>query len=315
MRKRLISIIVPCFNEESALPEYFKAMQKMFLNLEEKRENFTHEYIFIDDGSKDSTLNEMESLAVQEPDQVHFISFSRNFGKEAAFLAGLRAAKGDYIAVMDVDLQDPPEMIPEMLKGIVDEGYDMVGSKRVDRSGEPLVRSFFAKFFYKFVNRISDTKIVEGVRDYRLMTRQVVDAILSMPETNRFSKGIFSWVGFKTKYLPYKNVVREEGKSRFTFWKLLNYSLDGIIDFSELPLTLASFVGIISCFLAIIAMIFVIVRRLIFGDPVSGWASLVTIILFIGGIQLFCIGIVGKYIGRIYLETKHRPIYVIKKKK
>lgn len=310
---KLISIVIPCFNEANNILNYYTAMEAMYEDL--KSRDLAHEYIFIDDGSSDATLAKIEKLQEKDPAQVHYISFSRNFGKEAAFLAGLRASKGDYIAVMDVDLQDPPEMLPQMLHGILEEGYDVVGCRRIDRSGEPRLRSFFAKLFYKFINLISKTKMIDGVRDYRLMTRQVVTAILQMTEYNRFSKGIFSWVGFKTKYLPYKNVARKEGNSHFNFWKLLNYSLDAIVDFSDVPLGVASFTGIASCILAIFAMIFVIFRRLIFGDPVSGWASLVTIILFIGGIQLFCLGIVGKYIGRIYLETKQRPNYIIKKRK
>lgn len=312
---KLISIVIPCFNESGNISPYYLAMEKMYHKLQSQRDYLNHEYIFVDDGSSDETLDEIEKLQEKDPSQVHYISFSRNFGKEAAFLAGLQASKGDYVAVMDVDLQDPPEMLPMMVNGIMDEGYDIVGCRRIDRSGEPIIRSFFAKLFYKFINLISKTKMVDGVRDYRLMTRQVVNAILQMTEYNRFSKGIFSWVGFKTKYLPYKNIERKSGKSHFNFWKLLNYSLDGIVDFSDVPLSIASFVGIGSCILAILGIVFVIIRRLIFGDPVSGWASLVTIILFIGGIQLFCLGIVGKYIGRIYLEVKHRPNYVIKKKK
>ncbi|BDR58823.1 glycosyltransferase family 2 protein [Xylocopilactobacillus apicola] len=315
MKQKLISIIIPCYNEALNISTYFNAMQEMFSQIPNDQVEYHHEYIFIDDGSKDNTLKEIDQLQSIDPTEVHYISFARNFGKEAAFLAGLEAAKGDYVAVMDVDLQDPPEMLPEMLNGINEEGYDVVGCRRVDRSGEPPIRSFFAQAFYKFINRISSTKIVEGARDYRLMTRQVVDAILQMPEYNRFSKGIFSWVGFKTKYLPYQNVTRNAGETHFTFSKLLRYSLDGIVDFSDLPLSLASFVGLLTFALSIVAMIFVIVRRLMFGDRVSGWASLVTIILFIGGLQLFCLGIVGKYIGRIYLETKRRPVYIIKKKK
>jgi glucosyltransferase len=315
MQEKLISIVVPCYNEALSVPLYFVAMQKMFKEFGESNPEYKHEYIFVDDGSNDDTLKELDKLQERDPGEVHYISFSRNFGKEAAFLAGLRAAKGDLVAVMDVDLQDPPSMIPEMVEGIVEEGYDVVGCRRVDRTGEPAIRSLFSGLFYKFINRISSTKMEEGVRDFRLMTRQVIESILAMPEYNRFSKGIFSWVGFNTKYLPYQNIVREAGETHFTFWKLFKYSLDGIVDFSDLPLSLASFIGILSFILSIIAMIFVIVRRILFGDSVSGWASLVSIILFMGGLQLFCLGIVGKYIARIYLETKHRPIYVIKKEK
>ena len=308
---KTISLVVPCFNEEETLPLFYKALQQVKPALR----GAALEYWFVNDGSRDNTLVELRQLQQKDPQQVHYISFSRNFGKEAALYAGLQATTGDYVAVMDADLQDPPEQLTEMLAGIEDEGYDVVGTRRVNREGEPAIRSFFSNAFYWFINKISSTPIQSGVRDFRLMTRQVVDAILAMPEYNRFSKGIFSWVGFKTKYLSYQNRDRVAGSTSWSFWKLFSYSLDGIVDFSDAPLVLASFIGIASFIVALLAMIFIIVRKMIFGDPVMGWASLASIVLMIGGLQLFCLGIVGKYIGNIYLEAKHRPIYIIKEKK
>lgn len=308
---KTISLVVPCFNEEETLPLFYKALQQVKPTLR----GAALEYWFVNDGSRDQTLAELRKLQQKDPQQVHYISFSRNFGKEAALYAGLQATTGDYVAVMDADLQDPPEQLAEMLAGIEDDGYDVVGTRRVDREGEPAIRSFFSNAFYWFINKISSTPIENGVRDFRLMTRQVVDAILSMAEYNRFSKGIFSWVGFKTKYLTYQNRDRVAGSTSWSFWKLFSYSIDGIVDFSDAPLVLASFIGIASFIVALLAMIFIIVRKLIFGDPVIGWASLASIVLMIGGLQLFCLGILGKYIGNIYLEAKHRPIYIIKEKK
>ncbi|PIO87228.1 glycosyltransferase [Loigolactobacillus backii] len=273
------------------------------------------EYWFINDGSRDSTLDKLKQLQQNDPEHVHYISFSRNFGKESALYAGLQAATGDYVAVMDADLQDPPELLPTMLAGIQDEHYDIVGTKRTDRKGEPPIRSFFSNLFYRLINHISNTPILNGVRDFRLMTRQVVDAILAMKEYRRFSKGIFSWVGFNTKYLPYENHDRIAGKTSWSFGKLFKYSLDGIVAFSELPLSIASFVGFFSFIIAIIALFFIVIRQLVFGDSVAGWASIVSIMIMVGGLQLLCLGIVGKYIGNIYLEVKNRPIYIIKEKK
>ena len=283
--------------------------------LEKEREflvNADIEYIFVNDGSNDNTLNVLRSLAKEDKERVKFISFSRNFGKEAGLYAGLQQATGDYVAVMDVDLQDPPEMLPEMLQIIREEEYDCVGTRRVSRDGEPPIRSFFARQFYRIINNISETEIVDGARDYRLMTRQMVNAILSMEEYNRFSKGIFSWVGFDTKYLEYKNQERVAGETSWSFWSLFKYSLDGIVAFSELPLAFASFVGFFSFLAAMIAMVVIVIRTLLLNDPTSGWPSLVCFILAIGGLQLFCLGILGKYLGKTYLETKKRPIYIVK---
>ncbi|PLS36905.1 glycosyltransferase [Carnobacterium maltaromaticum] len=308
MKTELISIVVPCFNEEESIPLFYAALEK-------EREflvNADIEYIFVNDGSKDNTLNVLRSLAKEDKERVKFISFSRNFGKEAGLYAGLQQATGDYVAVMDVDLQDPPEMLPEMLQIIREEEYDCVGTRRVSRDGEPPIRSFFARQFYRIINNISETEIVDGARDYRLMTRQMVNAILSMEEYNRFSKGIFSWVGFDTKYLEYKNQERVAGETSWSFWSLFKYSLDGIVAFSELPLAFASFVGFFSFLAAMIAMVVIVIRTLLLNDPTSGWPSLVCFILAIGGFQLFCLGILGKYLGKTYLETKKRPIYIVK---
>lgn len=308
MKTELISIVVPCFNEEESIPLFYARLEK-------EREflvNADIEYIFVNDGSNDNTLNVLRSLAKEDKERVKFISFSRNFGKEAGLYAGLQQATGDYVAVMDVDLQDPPEMLPEMLQIIREEEYDCVGTRRVSRDGEPPIRSFFARQFYRIINNISETEIVDGARDYRLMTRQMVNAILSMEEYNRFSKGIFSWVGFDTKYLEYKNQERVAGETSWSFWSLFKYSLDGIVAFSELPLAFASFVGFFSFLAAMIAMVVIVIRTLLLNDPTSGWPSLVCFILAIGGLQLFCLGILGKYLGKTYLETKKRPIYIVK---
>ncbi|MEG0268468.1 MAG: glycosyltransferase family 2 protein [Carnobacterium sp.] len=303
-----ITIVVPCFNEEAALPLFYE-------ELENTRKNLTQadiEYIFIDDGSQDQTLNVIKKLANKDQERVRYLSFSRNFGKEAALYAGLQHATGDYIAVMDADLQDPPELLPEMLSMLREKTYDCIGTRRVTRDGEPPVRSFFSKQFYKWMNRISDTEFIDGSRDYRLMTKRMVEAVLSVSEVNRFSKGIFSWVGFDTYYLSYNNKERIAGETSWSFWGLFNYSLDAIINFSDLPLTFASFVGLLSFFISILFLIFIVIRALIFGDPTAGWPSLVTITLAIGGLQLFCLGIVGKYLGKTYLETKKRPLYIVK---
>lgn len=302
----MLSVIVPCYNEEEAIPLFFTEMEKV-----KEAINYDFEYIFINDGSEDQTLDRLRELARQYR-YVRYLSFSRNFGKEAALYAGLRAAKGDLVTVMDVDLQDPPELLPKMIEMIETKGIDCVGTRRANRKGEPPIRSFFAKKFYQLINRISDTEMVDGARDYRLMTRQMVDAILELTEHNRFSKGLFSWVGFDTEYITFENRERVAGKTSWSFWQLLNYSIDGIVNFSDAPLNIASFVGAFSCVASGIAMIFIIVRALLFGDPTAGWPSLVTIILFIGGVQLLCIGIIGKYIGKIFMETKKRPVYIVK---
>lgn len=306
-----ISIIVPCFNEQESIPLFYAAVNK----LTSKLRDYTLDFVFIDDGSRDNTLIELQTLNRKNPENVHFVSFSRNFGKEAALYAGLQTATGDLVAVMDVDLQDPPEQLPLMLSGILDEGYDIVGTRRINRKGEPAIRSFFSIIFYKLMSKISDVPMIQGVRDYRLMTRKVVNSILRMSEYNRFSKGLFNWIGFKTKYLEYENRDRVAGNTSWSFWKLFRYSIEGIVNFSEVPLLIASFVGFFTFILSILFMLFIIIRKLLYGDSVDGWASLVTIIVGLGGLQLLCLGIVGKYIGNIYLEVKHRPLFIIKEKK
>lgn len=308
MEMEKLSLVVPCYNEEQSIPLFFAAVEKIRTALT----NTTIEYIFVNDGSRDHTLTVLREMAKDYPDSIRYLSFSRNFGKEAALYAGLEHATGDYVAVMDVDLQDPPELLPQMLHLIRDESYDCVGTRRINRTGEPPIRSFLAKEFYRVMNRISDVKFVDGARDYRLMTRQMVDAVLSMTEVNRFSKGIFSWVGFDTKYLEFENKERVAGKSSWSVWSLFKYSLDAIVDFSDIPLALASFVGLASFIIAVFFMIVIVIRTVLFDDPTAGWPSLVTIILAIGGLQLFCLGIVGKYLGKTYLETKKRPIYILK---
>ncbi|SUN80471.1 putative glycosyl transferase [Streptococcus milleri] len=308
-RKMTISIIIPCFNEEESLPLFYAEMEKIKSQI-----NDHFEYIFVNDGSKDRTLSILRELS-QKNNSVRYLSFSRNFGKEAALYAGLKRATGDLVTVMDADLQDPPALLIQM-KNMLDENaeLDCVGTRRTTREGEPLIRSFFAKMFYKLINKISQVEMVDGARDFRLMRRQIVDAVLEVSEYNRFSKGIFAWVGFKTKYLEYKNVERVAGKTSWNFWQLLNYSLEGIINFSDAPLTIAFWGGIVACLLAFFLIIIVIIRTSIFGDPTAGWPSMVSIILFLGGFQLLTIGILGKYIGKIFMETKKRPIYVIKEK-
>lgn len=306
-----LSIVVPCYNEEEAIPLFYPAVEKVV-----KQMPVETEYWFVNDGSSDDTLVELRKLHAQDLERVHYVSFSRNFGKEAGLYAGLQAATGDYIVVMDADLQDPPEYLPEMYKDISTGEYDCVGMRRTDRKGEAKFKSFLSNQFYNVINKISDTKIVSGARDYRMMTRQMVDAVLSLTEYNRFSKGIFNWVGFKTKYLPYKNVERVAGTTDWSTRKLFKYAIDGITDFSEAPLAIATWAGGLTAFVSIIGMIVVVIRKIL--EPSSsafGWASMVCIILFLGGIQLLCLGIVGRYIGRIYMQTKKRPIYIIKEKK
>ena len=300
----LISIVVPCFNEEEAIPIFYNEMLKIT-----KKMNVDFEIIFVNDGSNDTTLDVIKNLSIND-NQIRYISFSRNFGKEAAIYAGLKNSSGDYIVVMDVDLQDPPKLLPEMYNYITQESCDCVATRRVTRKGEPPIRSFFARLFYKIINIISDTEIVDGARDYRFMTRQMVDAILDLPEYNRFSKGIFSWVGFRTKWLEYENIERSAGETYWSFWKLFKYSLEGIIAFSTAPLAISSIMGLVCCILAFIVIMFLIIRTLLFGDPVAGWPSLSCLILFVGGLQLFSIGIVGQYLAKTYMETKKRPLYI-----
>lgn len=301
-----ISVVVPCYNEQRALPFYYDKMKDVMALMPE----LSFEIIVVDDGSTDGTLETAKQLAKSD-ERIRYISFSRNFGKEAAMYAGLKNASGKYTAIMDADLQDPPEMLPKMYQVITEEGYDAVGTRRVTRKGEPPVRSFFARKFYKIMSRISKANMVDGARDYRLMNRKYVDALLSLGEYNRFSKGLFGWVGFKVKWLEFENVNRIAGETKWSFGQLFLYSLDGIVAFSNVPLYMASIAGIGSFIAAIAAMIFIIVRRLVFGDPVAGWASTVVIILFIGGIQLLSIGILGLYLSKLYLEVKNRPIYLL----
>jgi len=299
-----ISIVIPCFNEEKTVPLFFDEVEKF-------RGDYEFEYLFIDDGSSDGTLAAIKKLA-NVHESVRFVAFSRNFGKEAALYAGLQASTGDLVTVMDVDLQDPPELLPVMIDKVINSNIDCIGTRRSTREGEPAIRSFFAKKFYQLINKISDTEMIDGARDYRMMTRQMVDAVLELAEYNRFSKGLFSWVGFKTEYLSFENRERVAGETSWSFWKLFNYSIDGIVNFSDTPLNIASFVGALSCIGSGIAILFIILRALLFGDPTSGWPSLVSIVLFIGGIQLLCLGIIGKYIGKIFLETKKRPVYIVR---
>lgn len=304
----LLSVIVPCYNEEENVPYFYEELlkNKDFFD----RENLDIEILYVDDGSKDGTALAVKALR-EKDENVHLISFSRNFGKEAALFAGLEKAKGDYLVVMDADLQDPPSLLPEMFE-YIKEGYDSVATRRVNRKGEPLIRSFFARRFYALMRKISKTEIVDGARDYRLMTRRMADAVLSMTEYNRFTKGIFGWVGFETKWIEYQNVERTKGETKWSFWGLLLYSLEGITAFSTAPLSIASVVGVLFCFLAFLFLIFIFVRALIFGDPVNGWPSLVCIISLISGVQLFCLGILGQYMAKTYLEVKKRPIYLVK---
>jgi len=304
----LLSVIVPCYNEEENVKYFYDELMKNQSFFEEKKLDV--EVIYVDDGSKDRTVEEVKKLR-EMSDGVHLISFSRNFGKEAGIYAGFQKAKGDYVVMMDADLQDPPSLLPEMFS-YIEQGYDSVATRRVSRKGEPPIRSFFARMFYKIMNKISQADIVDGARDYRLMTRQVVDAILSMCEYNRFSKGIFGWVGFETKWLEYENVERVHGETKWNFWKLFLYSIEGITAFSTAPLAIASLIGVLFCIVAFVAIIFIIVRTLIWGDPVGGWPSLVCIICLVSGVQLLCLGIVGQYLSKTYMEVKQRPIYLVK---
>jgi len=305
---KLLSVIVPCYNEEETVADFYTEFMKNKEFFDKKE--LDYEIIYIDDGSKDKTVEEIKKL--HEADKkVHMVSFSRNFGKEAAMFAGFEHAKGDYIVTMDVDLQDPPSLLPEMF-GYLEEGYDSVATRRVTRKGEPMIRSFFARRFYRLMQKISKTEIVDGARDYRLMTRQMVDAILTMREYNRFTKGIYGWVGFETKWIEFENVERQKGTTKWSFWKLLLYSLEGIMAFSTAPLAIASIIGILFCVLAFCMIIFIIVRTLVFGDPTSGWPSMICILCLVSGVQLFCMGIVGQYLSKAYMEVKKRPIYIAK---
>ena len=302
-----ISIVVPCYNEEAALPLFYQEVCRVAGEMAPVE----FEFLFVDDGSRDGTLPLLRQLAAQDA-RVRFLSFSRNFGKEAGMLAGLQHAKGDFVALMDADLQDPPALLPELYRAVTEEGYDCAATCRTTRQGEPPIRSFFAKLFYKLINRISDADIVDGARDYRLMRRSVVDAILSLGEYNRFSKGIFGWVGFRTKWVPYENVERAAGETKWSFWKLLLYSLEGIVAFSTAPLAIASVLGVLLCFGSAVAIVVVVCKTLLFGDPVGGWPSTMCVLLFFSGVQLFCTGILGQYLAKTYLETKRRPVYLVR---
>ena len=304
-----ISVIVSCYNEEQALPLFYEEMERV------RKQDFENiaefEYIFINDGSKDKTLEIIKGLR-EKDSKVRYVSFSRNFGKEAAMLAGLDASVGDYVAVMDADLQDPPALLRQMYDAIKNENYDAVGTRRVTRKGEPPIRSFFARIFYKIINKMSDIEMVDGARDYRLMKRQVVDSIISLREYNRYSKGLFSFVGYNTKWIEYENVERVAGETKWSFWKLFKYAIEGITAFSTTPLIISSVIGIVFCIVAFLAIILIIIKTLVFGDPTSGWPSLACIIVFVSGVQLFSIGIIGQYLSKTYLEVKKRPIYIIK---
>ena len=300
-----LSLIVPCYNEQESIADFYDRTVKVLTDLK-----ISYEMVFVNDGSSDNTLNILKDLS-NKNDNVVYLSFSRNFGKEAAMYAGFCNAKGEHVTVIDADLQDPPELLPDMLKIIESGEYDSVATRRVNRKGEPKIRSWFARRFYKLINKVSDADIVDGARDYRLMKRDMVEAIVKMPEYNRFSKGIFGWLGYKTYWMEYENVERKKGETKWSFWKLFKYAIDGIVNFSEAPLKIASWFGIIMTVVAFFFLIFIVVRRLAFGDPVAGWASTVCVIIFIGGIQLFCLGIMGQYIAKTYSETKRRPHYII----
>lgn len=301
----LLSLIIPCYNEQESIPIFHKEATAVLEGM-----NCDWEMIFVNDGSSDDTLNVLKNIAKTDK-HVTYLSFSRNFGKEAAMYAGFCNAHGDYVSVLDADMQDPPSLLPQMLEILETGEYDSVATRRFNRDGEPPIRSWFAKSFYKIMNKISDTDIVDGARDFRLMKREMVDAIVSMSESNRFSKGIFGWVGFRTYWLPYENVERVAGETKWSFWKLLKYAIDGFINFSQAPLNIASWFGILMTVLSFLFLVFIIVRKAIFGDPVAGWASTICVIVFIGGLQLFCLGIMGQYIAKTYMEVKNRPHFII----
>lgn len=307
----LLTAIVPCYNEEQAIPFFYEEMKITIETFQKRWPEVEFEMLFVDDGSKDKTMTVLKDLHKRD-ERVKYISFSRNFGKEAGIFAGLEKSKGDYVVIMDADLQDPPSLLPEMFQAVYEEGFDSSATRRVSRKGEPPIRSFFARLFYKLINKMSKTEIVDGARDYRIMSRQMVNAITSIKEYNRFTKGIYGWVGFETKWLEYENIERVAGETKWSFWKLVLYALEGIIAYSTTPLSLATFVGLLLSVCSAFLIIFVIIRKLVFGDPTNGWSSTVCIMLFIGGLQLFCTGIVGQYLAKTYLETKNRPIYITK---
>ena len=304
-----ISVIISCYNEEKSVPLFYAAIEKAIKDIDAE-----FEYIFVDDGSKDNTLKIIKDLSSQD-EKVRYISFSRNFGKEAAMFAGLEAATGNYVALMDADLQDPPELLKEMYSSIKTEDYDCVATRRVTRKGEPFIRSLFSRMFYKIINKMTDFEMVDGARDFRLMTSQVKDAIISLKEYNRYSKGLFPFVGFKTKWIEYENVKRAAGETKWSFWKLVKYALEGITAFTTAPLAIASIIGFLFCIISGIFILIIIIKTLAFGDPTSGWPSLACIIMFMGGVQLLSLGIIGQYLSKTYLEVKKRPIYIVKEKK
>ena len=309
----LLTIVVPCYNEEQVLPMFYEEVTKTMEEFGKTDNAPDYELLFIDDGSKDRTIEIIKELRAKD-ERVHYVSFSRNFGKEAGIYAGLENANGDYVVIMDADLQDPPSLLPEMYRAVTEEGYDTAATRRVTRKGEPPVRSFFARQFYKIMNRVTDLEIMDGARDYRIMRRTMVDAVLDMKEYNRFTKGIYSWVGFKTKWIDYENRERAAGETKWNFWKLLLYSIEGFVGFTTAPLTLAVIIGLLFTLLAFVMIVFIIIRTLIFGDPTSGWPSMICIMVLIGGVQLFCIGLVGEYLAKTYLETKNRPIYIARER-
>ncbi len=307
----LLSVIVPCYNEEQAVPLFYAEMEKTAEVFSKEFPETELELIFVDDGSKDGTLRELKELRKKD-DRVHYVSFSRNFGKEAGIYAGLEHSRGDHVVIMDVDLQDPPSLLPDLYRAVTEEGYDSAATRRVTRKGEPPIRSFFARMFYRLINKLSKTEIVDGARDYRIMSRTMADAILSMKEYNRFTKGIYGWVGFKTRWFEYENIERAAGETKWSFWKLFLYSIEGIVAFSTAPLAFSALLGILFTLISFIMIIVIIIKTLAFGDPTSGWPSLVCIIVFIGGIQLFCMGVIGEYLAKAYMEAKGRPIYITK---
>lgn len=300
-----LSLIVPCYNEQEALPRFYEETVRVLSGM-----GCDYELLFIDDGSRDNTLHILRALSAADG-HVQYLSFSRNFGKEGAMYAGFRQAGGDYVAVMDADLQDPPSLLPQMVEILQSGEYDSVATRRVTREGEPKLRSWFARVFYRLINRMSDAEIVDGARDFRLMRREMCAAIVSMGEYNRFSKGIFGWIGFRTYWLPYKNIERVAGQTKWSFLALAKYAIDGIVNFSQMPLYLSSLIGLIMTLVALVLIVFIVVRRVVFGDPVAGWASTACLILFVGGVQSLCIGILGQYMAKTYMETKHRPLYII----
>ena len=300
-----LSLIIPCYNEEAAAPIFHREATEVLRGMDAE-----YEMLFINDGSQDQTLAVLRSLAAQDP-HVTYLSFSRNFGKEAAMYAGFCNAKGDYVAVMDADMQDPPSLLPQMMELLASGEYDSVATRRTTRKGEPVIRSWFAGKFYQLINKISNADIVDGSRDFRLMRREMAEAIVSMGEYNRFSKGIFGWIGFRTYWMPYDNIERAAGETKWNFWKLFKYAIDGIISFSQAPLSIASWFGMVMTLLSFLFLFLIVIRKAVFGDPVAGWASTICVIVFIGGIQLFCLGIIGQYIAKAYLETKKRPHFII----